>query len=136
MKHVVAFACFAGVLCAPGAMSSTLHSWCTSKRDAATGAPSRTSHTSALPSRQNDHMQRSGDDYYDVLLGARYTFGLSDRWSIVTHGELSFGDSEGTYLLRANFAFSVGKQKQNNILFGYQFKSAEFKDGDVSTDFT
>jgi hypothetical protein len=81
-------------------------------------------------------MQRSGDDYYDVLLGARYTFGLSDRWSIVTHGELSFGDSEGTYLLRANFAFSVGKQKQNNILFGYQFKSAEFKDGDVSTDFT
>ncbi|MEJ2256714.1 MAG: hypothetical protein P8X98_06845 [Woeseiaceae bacterium] len=80
--------------------------------------------------------QRSGDDYYDVLLGARYTFGLSDRWSIVTHGDLSFGDSEGTYLLRANFAYSVGKQKQNNILFGYQFKSAEFKDGDVRTDFT
>ena len=80
--------------------------------------------------------QQSGDDYYDVLLGLRYTFMLSDRWSIVTRGDLSFGDSEGTYLLRGNFAYKVGQRQQNVVLFGYQYKTAEFRDGDLTTDFS
>ena len=52
-----------------------------------------------------------------------------------TH-DLSFGDSEGTFLLRANFAYIVGKHRQNRILFGYQYKEAEFRDDDVVTDFS
>ena len=80
--------------------------------------------------------QRSTKDYYDALLGIRYRFDLAERWELLTHGDLSFGDSEGTFLLRANFAYIVGKRRQNRILFGYQYKEAEFRDGDLVTDFS
>ena len=80
--------------------------------------------------------QRSSKDYYDALLGVRYRFELAERWELLTHGDLSFGDSEGTFLLRANFAYVVGKRRQNRILFGYQYKEAEFEDGDLVTDFS
>jgi hypothetical protein len=80
--------------------------------------------------------QRSKSDYYDALLGLRYRFDFSDRWALLTHGDLSFGESEGTFLLRADFAYTVGKRQLNRILFGYQYKEAEFKDGDLVTDFS
>lgn len=80
--------------------------------------------------------QRSNKNYYDALLGIRYRFELAERWQLLTHGDLSFGDSEGTFLLRANFAYLVGKRRQNRILFGYQYKEAKFKDGDLVTDFS
>lgn len=79
---------------------------------------------------------RTSNDYYDALLGARYFFALGDRWALLTRGDLSFGDSEGTFLLRAELAYAVGKRRQNQILIGYQYKQAEFKDGDLTTDFT
>jgi len=78
----------------------------------------------------------SGDDYYDALLGVRYRFDFSERWQLLTHGDFSFGDSEGTYLVRANFGYVVGKRQQNRILFGYQYRSAEYRDGDLTKDFT
>ena len=80
-------------------------------------------------------VQRSDDDYVDALLGIRYRFDLSDRWGLLTHADFSFGDSEGSYILRANFAYTVGQRQQNRILFGYQYKEAEFQDGDLNTDF-
>lgn len=79
--------------------------------------------------------RRSEKDYYDALLGLRYGFQLSDRWSLLSHGDLSFGDSEGTFLLRALFAYTVGKRGQNNLVAGYQYKRAEFRDGDLTIDF-
>ena len=78
----------------------------------------------------------SGEDYYDALLGIRYRFDFSERWQLLTHGDFSFGDSEGTYLLRANFGYVVGKRQQNRILFGYQYKSAEYQENDLTKDFT
>jgi hypothetical protein len=79
--------------------------------------------------------QRSNDKYYDVLLGVRYRFELSDRWNLLTRADASFGDSEGTYLVRANFGYTVGKRGANQILFGYQYKQAEFRSGDLRTKF-
>ena len=79
--------------------------------------------------------RRSAKDYYDALLGLRYRFDFSDRWALLTRADASFGDSEGTYLLRANLAWTVGKRQQNRILFGYQYKTAEFKDGDLRLDY-
>ena len=76
------------------------------------------------------------NSYYDALLGLRYRFDFSDRWQLLTHGDYSFGDSEGVYIIRANFAYAVGKRQQNRILFGYQYKESEFKDGDLTTSFT
>ena len=78
---------------------------------------------------------RSKVDYYDVLLGLRYRFDLSDRWAFLTRGDASFGDSDGTLMLRANFAYTVGKRQQNKILFGYQHKEAEFEESGLQTAF-
>lgn len=78
---------------------------------------------------------KNANDYYDVLVGLRYRFDFSDRWQLLTHGDYGFGDSEGVFLARANFAYTVGKKQQNRILFGYQYKDAEFKGGDLKTAF-
>jgi len=80
--------------------------------------------------------QHNSNNYYDALLGVRYRFDLAERWSLITRGDGSFGDSKGTWLLQANFAYTVGKRQQNRILFGYQYKQAEFKDGDLVSKFT
>jgi hypothetical protein len=77
--------------------------------------------------------QRSDADYYDALLGLRYRFNLSDRWSLQTHGDVSFGDTEGTLLARASFAYTVGERRENRILIGYQYKQLELEDSDVTT---
>lgn len=76
------------------------------------------------------------NDYYDALLGLRYRFDFSDRWALLTHGDYSFGDSEGIFILRGNFAYTVGKKQRNRILFGYQYKDSEYKNGDLTTSFT
>lgn len=80
--------------------------------------------------------RRSTKDYYDALVGLRYRFDLSERWALLTRADTSFGDSEGTLLVQANLAWTVGKRQQNRILFGYQYKTAEFKDDDLGTDFS
>ena len=80
--------------------------------------------------------RRTTSDYYDALIGIRYRFDLSERWSLLTRADYSFGDSEGIYVVNANFSVTVGKRRQNRILFGYQYKQAEFKDGDLTSDFT
>jgi hypothetical protein len=77
--------------------------------------------------------QRSDADFYDALLGLRYRFDLSERWSLQTRGDVSFGDTEGTLLARASFAYTVGERRENRILFGYQYKQLEFKDSGVTT---
>lgn len=79
--------------------------------------------------------RKSTKDYYDALFGIRYRFDLAERWSLLTQADASFGDSEGTYLLRGNFAYTVGKRGQNQIVFGYQHKEGKFKDGDLTSDF-
>ena len=79
---------------------------------------------------------RATQDYVDALLGIRYRFDLSERWALSTRGDVSFGDSEGTWQLQGLFAYTVGKRQQNAILFGYRYKQAEFKDGDLTTDYT
>ena len=72
--------------------------------------------------------------YYDALLGLRYRFNLSERWSLDTRGDASFGDSEGTLLARASLAYTVGAKRQNRILIGYQYKQMEFLENDVTTE--
>ena len=80
--------------------------------------------------------RRNTSDYYDALVGVRYRFDLADRWSLLTRGDVSFGNSKGTWLVQGLFAYTVGKRQQNRILFGYQYKQAEFKDGNLKTEFS
>lgn len=79
---------------------------------------------------------RSDKKYTDALLGVRYRFDLAPRWSLLTHADFSFGESEGTWLLRGLFGYTVGKRQMNRLLFGYQYKQAEFEDGDLGLDYT
>jgi len=79
---------------------------------------------------------RNKDNYYDLLLGIRYHFDLGERWDLLTHADYSLGDSKGTWLIRANLAWTVGKRQMNRILFGYQYKEAEFKSGDVRSKYS
>ena len=78
--------------------------------------------------------QRSSETYYDALVGVRYRFDISDRWAVLTRADYSAGDSEAGFLLRANLAYTVGRQRQNRLLFGYQHKQAEYRDGDLTLD--
>jgi hypothetical protein len=80
--------------------------------------------------------RRSNKDYADALLGLRYSFDLSERWGLLTHADYSFGSSEGTWLLRGLFSYTVGQRRMNRVLLGYQYKQAEFKDGDARLDYT
>jgi hypothetical protein len=80
--------------------------------------------------------RQDSSDYFDALLGVRYRFDLSERWSLLTRGDVSFGDSEGTWLVQGLFAYTVGKRQQNRILFGYQYKQAEYKDGELNTEYS
>ena len=79
---------------------------------------------------------RSDKKYTDALLGLRYRWDLSQRWSFLAEGDGSFGDSEGTWMLRGLFGYTVGARQANKVLFGYQYKQAEFADGDVGLDYT
>lgn len=80
--------------------------------------------------------RRNSTDNIDALVGVRYRFDLAERWSLLTRGDVSFGDSEGTWLVQGLLAYTVGKRQQNRILFGYQYKQAEFEDGELDTDYT
>ena len=79
--------------------------------------------------------RRSDTEYFDALVGIRYRFDFSERWGLLTRADLSFGDSDGTALVQGLFAYTVGKRQQNRILFGYQYKQAEFKNTGLDQEF-
>jgi hypothetical protein len=79
---------------------------------------------------------KTKDGYYDALLGVRYQFDLSPRWDLTTRADTSFGESEGSFMLRATLGVTVGKAKRNRILLGYQYRTAEFSSGDLKSEFT
>ncbi len=79
--------------------------------------------------------RRDTSGYYDALLGARYRFDLSERWSILTRGDVSFGESDGSFQLQALAAYTVGKRQMNRIVFGYRYRDAEFDDADLKSEY-
>lgn len=79
---------------------------------------------------------RSDKSYSDALLGLRYRWDLSSRWSLLAQGDGSFGSSEGTWMLRGLFGYTVGERQANRILLGYQYMDAGYKDGQLRLDYT
>jgi hypothetical protein len=78
----------------------------------------------------------SSQNYADVLVGIRYIGTINERWGYLVRGDTSFGDSEGTWLARAVATYAVGGTAGNRVVFGYQFKSAEFRDREITTDYS
>ena len=86
-----------------------------------------TPHNPVLPLVRVDF----NEDYNDFLLGARYTFPLSDRWSLTLRGDGSFGDTDGTWGGSAMFGYKGG---HGDWLLGYRFLSGNFNNDNGDLD--
>ena len=75
----------------------------------------------------------AGDKFNDFMIGARYTWALSDRWRLMLRGDGSFGDTEGTWNASAEAAY---RMKHGAWLFGYRYLSIELDTGDSNTELT
>src|SRR5688572_3730619 len=73
------------------------------------------------------------ESFNDFMIGARYTWALSDRWGLTLRGDGSFGDTEGTWNTSAVVNY---KMTHGAWLFGYRYLSVEFETGDTNTDLT
>jgi hypothetical protein len=69
--------------------------------------------------------------FTDFLVGARYTFPLSDLWAMNVRADASFGDTEGTWSVAANAARKLGP---GVLLIGYRYMDMQFKPGEQDLD--
>lgn len=76
---------------------------------------------------------KGGKAYSDFMIGARYTWALSDRWGLTLRGDGSFGDTEGTWNASGVATY---RMKNGAWLFGYRYLSVELATGQSSTDIT
>ena len=69
---------------------------------------------------------RTGVDtsYTDFLLGARYVAPINDQWRLVFSGDLSAGDTEGTWSLAG---YGVYRNGPHRFYAGYRHLEAEVK---------
>ena len=74
-----------------------------------------------------------GDSFSDLMLGARYTWALSDRWDLVVRGDGSFGDTEGTWNASAVTSY---RMTHGAWLFGYRYLAAALESEDSDIDIT
>ncbi|MDG2517363.1 hypothetical protein [Lysobacter soli] len=76
--------------------------------------------------------ERSIDkSYSDFMLGARYTWALSDRWQLTLRGDGSFGETEGTHSASAVVRYHV---KHGAWIAGYRYLAIEVETGGNNTD--
>ena len=67
-----------------------------------------------------------GDSYSDFMLGARYTWPLSERWGLTLRGDGSFGDTEGTW----NASAIAHYRTQSGVwFFGYRYLDSRDRNG-------
>ena len=71
--------------------------------------------------------------FNDFMVGARYTWALSDRWAVTLRGDGSSGDTEGTWNASAVANY---RMKHGTWLFGYRYLSVELETGDTNTELT
>lgn len=71
--------------------------------------------------------------YTDVMVGARYTAQLSDRWSIVTRADGSWGDNDGA----VNLSAMLGRRfASSTLLFGYRYLATDLSEAGTEVDLT
>lgn len=71
--------------------------------------------------------------YSDFMLGARYTFELSNRWALTLRGDGSWGQTDGTWNASAVAQYKTGN---GAWLFGYRYLSVSLKTINTVTDIT
>ena len=70
---------------------------------------------------------KADKSYNDFMLGARYTWPLSDRWTMTLRGDGSWGDTAGTWNGSALFGYKAGP---GAWFFGYRMLTGDFKNDD------
>jgi hypothetical protein len=71
---------------------------------------------------------RSSDNFSDLLVGARYSAPLDDRWRLTLAADLSGGETEGTWSAGAFAGYRTG---QHHFYAGYRHLEIEVKTGGV-----
>jgi hypothetical protein len=71
--------------------------------------------------------------YTDALVGARYSLQLADKWALGFRGDVSFGDSEGSWSANVMFRRELGS---GALLLGYRYFDVELEPGADSFDLT
>lgn len=75
----------------------------------------------------------AGETFNDFMAGARYTWDLSERWRLTLRGDVSFGDTEGTWNVSAVVLYRTGN---GAWAFGYRHLDVEVEAGGRNTDIT
>lgn len=72
-----------------------------------------------------------GDSYLDAMLGVRYTWAPAERWRVTARGDLSAGQTEGSWnaSLMAHYKTTHGA-----FLFGYRHLDVELEASGVRND--
>jgi len=66
---------------------------------------------------------KAGKSFNDFMLGARYTFPLSDRWKLTVRGDGSWGDTAGTWNASAVLGYAT---KNGAWGLGYRVLNGDF----------
>jgi hypothetical protein len=66
------------------------------------------------------------NSYNDVLFGARYIAPLSEHWRLTVSGDISGGDTEGTFSLGAFAGYRMG---QHHFIGGYKHFEMDLESG-------
>lgn len=59
----------------------------------------------------------ASESYSDFMIGARYSWDLSERWGLTVRGDGSFGDTDGTWNAAATVLY---RMKHGQWAFGYR----------------
>lgn len=85
----------------------------------------------------NPRLQRRvmdvGDDYLDLMLGARYTFAPAERWRVTVRGDGSLGQTDGSWnaSLMAQYLTQRGA-----FVFGYRHLEVDIEQAGVLSELT
>ena len=73
------------------------------------------------------------ETFTDALLGVRYTARLSDKWTLISRVDGSFGQTDGTW----NASMMAGyRMSKGSLMFGYRHMDLELGGSDRSLDVT
>jgi hypothetical protein len=77
-----------------------------------------------VPPGPPDAETRVNDTYADLLFGARYITPLNDRWRLTFSGDVSGGDTEGTWSAGAFAGYVTGRHR---FIAGYRHMEIDVK---------
>ena len=88
----------------------------------------------------NTRSARIDNSYTDFLVGARYTGEINRNWFYRLRGDVSAGDTDGTWSLSGLAGYRFGKELNMSAIFGYRHLEIDLEDDQglitVSQDLT